>query len=121
MPGDEPANIPDPPSDSAPVEQRADPRRPCRLCHFCRVLVRPSFQTHYALLDSVAARGVGLILPFRLDSGAVLAVQLPSVRPGMSCIQSARVVHVQEHEGGGWLHGCSLGRPLSPEELDALA
>jgi hypothetical protein len=101
-------------------ERRQEARHPCRQAHVCRILVRPSFQPRYALLDNVSARGVGLVLSCRLRSGTVLALRLPGLRPGLSCTQSATVQHFRRYEPWGWLHGCSLGRPLSDEELAVL-
>src|SRR5262249_4107849 len=56
MPTDETAALTDlSAADSA--ERRAEPRLTCGKVNICRVLIRPSFRTHYALLDSVSARG----------------------------------------------------------------
>jgi hypothetical protein len=113
------ANDPDLLLPPAP-ERRAEQRRPGRADCVCRVLIRPSFHLRHAQLADLCSRGVGLVLPCQLECGAILALQFPRVRKGLSRIQSARVVHVRESPEQGWVHGCVLGVPLSLDELVAL-
>jgi hypothetical protein len=101
-------------------ERRLEVRYRCSKPRVCRVIVRPSFRNVPALLHDVSSSGVGLILVDRLEPGSILALQLPRVREGMSCVQSARVVHIHPDGQGAWLHGCALSRPLSNEEIAVL-
>jgi hypothetical protein len=105
---------------TAEHERRLEVRYRCSRSHMCRVLVRPSFRNLPAFLDQVSTSGVGLIIQERLEPGSVLALQLPSVRAGMSQVQSACVIHVHPDGHGAWFHGCSLSRPLSNHEIAAL-
>src|SRR5262245_23665706 len=98
-------------------ERRAEPRWPCRRGHICHLLVRPSLRKRHAFITDLSFRGIGLILPERLELGTVLALQLPHVRPELTCIHLARVVHARRNQEWGWSHGCRLYRPLEEEEL----
>ena len=102
--------------------RRAYQRRRCERLHTVRLLARPDLQSFWAMVHDVDPQGLGLVLAHPLDEGAVLAVHLRGARrDGLSCVLSGRVRHCTRWTGGEWLVGCKLSRPLTDEELAALA
>ena len=53
-----------------------------------RVLAKPSFQAHWAVVRDVSLRGIGLVLSQPLEPGTVLAIQLQRKHTGVSGILS---------------------------------
>jgi hypothetical protein len=101
-------------------DRRAAVRHVCRQRHPCRYLVRPTMQPLPAFVHDVSATGLGLILPQPIAPGTALMLHLPGRRRGISCVHSARVVHVRPY-GGGWLAGCRLTQPLTEAGQSCLA
>src|SRR5262249_13539344 len=116
MSREEQPTLPDVELPSIEEERRATVRRVCRGAYPCRLLVRPSSGHGGPPLTDIPPPAPGLSLSRPLVPGPVLPRQLPRLRPGMSLIHSARVIHVTPH-AGQWLHGCELSCPLSDEEL----
>jgi hypothetical protein len=66
-------------------------------------------------VSDVSRNGIGLLLPRRIDPGALLKVQDSSGRP-----LEVQVRRVEEIGRGRWLVGAVFVQPLSWEELRAL-
>jgi hypothetical protein len=103
---------------AASDERRQSGRHPCVAHPLIKVLVRPSFQPLPAIARDASRRGISLYVPAAIPLGSRLALQFRGRRRGVSCIVSARVIHIGRH-GEGWVAGCELTRPLSDEELAA--
>ena len=101
-------------------ERRAQPRQASACGWPVRLLARPSFRSYRALLRDVSFRGIGLLVEEPLDVGTVLAVQLQSKHTQVSGILTATVRHATPLPDGTCVVGCSLNRPLSNEEIQAL-
>lgn len=89
-------------------------RRPL-LVHF---LVKPSFRCGRALLHSIAADSLGLLLPSEPEPGAVLFVRLHGRRRGGTLMQLVKVRTATQRPDGSWLIDCSLTPPLKADELE---
>jgi hypothetical protein len=104
----------------SPAERRAEPRHRCQRFLMVRVLARPSFHCHRAVVHDVTANSLGLVLAHAYEAGTVLAVQVQRKYAGFSNILTARVRHATQLNDGNWLLGCSLCRNLSHEEVAGL-
>ncbi len=85
-----------------------------------RVLAKPSFQSHWAVVRDVSIRGMGLVMSGPLEPGTVLAVQLQRKHTGVSGILSAKVIYCFQQPDRTWRVGCWLGRNLTEDELSML-
>jgi hypothetical protein len=85
------------------------------LVHF---LVKPSFRCGRALLHSIAADSLGLLLPSEPEPGAVLFVRLHGRRRGGTLMQLVKVRTATQRPDGSWLIDCSLTPPLKADELE---
>lgn len=94
-------------------------RYACRSSPLLKLLVRPSFQPQGAVARDVSQRGIGLFVARGLPVGARLALYARAAPRGDSCVLAARVVYAH-CQGGGWLVGCELSRPLSDAEMASL-
>ena len=101
-------------------DRRGQPRQPSACGWPVRLLARPSFRSYRALLRDVSFRGIGLLVEESLEVGSVLAVQLRSKHTQVSGILTATVRHATPLPDGTCVVGCSLNRPLSDEEIQAL-
>jgi hypothetical protein len=102
---------------AAAAERRAHARhhflRP-PLIHF---RLQPSFHNGAALVHDLCAHGMGLVVAYRLEPGAVLLTQLWASLPGTLRTRLARVVHATPLPDGTWRLGCRFTPPLSAAEL----
>jgi hypothetical protein len=103
-----------------PAERRLSRRYRLPLGGLCRFALKPEFRCRRATLYDVSARGAGLILPYPLELGALLLLQLRPGRPGQTHVLSARVAHVTPLPCGSWLIGCGLAWPFSEEAVCSL-
>lgn len=101
-------------------DRRALPRQRSSCGWPVRLLARPSFRAYRALLRDVSFRGIGLLVEESLDVGTMLAVQLRSKHTQVSGILTATVRHATPLPDGTCVVGCSLNRPLTDEEIQAL-
>jgi hypothetical protein len=68
----------------------------------------------------VGPDGVGFLTEGPLRPGTVLALQVLEGAPSASRTRVARVAHCAPAGAGRWLVGCSVGPPLSGEEIASL-
>ena len=84
------------------------------LVHF---LVKPSFRCGRALLHSLAADSLSLLLPEEPEPGSVLLVQLRGRRRGATLMQLVKVRGSTRSPDGSCLIDCTLAPPLTADEL----
>lgn len=102
------------------IDRRMLERYPCNRRPAVRVLARPSFQPHHAVVRDISIRSIGLILDRPLEIGTILAIQLRTKHVGFSGILSARVEHSTQMADGTWHLGCTLARSLTDDEVFSL-
>jgi hypothetical protein len=85
----------------------------------CRIVVRPEFRCRKALVRDVSSSAITLVLDEPLPEGAVMALQLAGLRPGLSRVVGARAGRATP-EGGRWLVECSLTWPFTEDEVRAV-
>lgn len=99
------------------IERRSAERYPCLRRPAVRVLARPSFQTHYAVVRDVSIRSIGLIVETAFEVGTILAVQMQTRHAGFSGILSAKVQQITPQPDGTSFVGCTLSRSLTDDEI----
>src|SRR5262245_20928538 len=75
------------------VERRASERHLRLGRQTCRLLAKPSFQCHHAVVRDLSLGGIGLLVPCPFPPGTRLALHLKSARPDLARTLTARVVH----------------------------
>ena len=73
-----------------------------------------------ATITNISATGVALVLRHRVKSGTVLVIKFQSGNLNLSRPIPVRVMHVQPHSEGTWLHGCAFVRKVREEDLQSL-
>ncbi len=73
-----------------------------------------------ARVFNVSASGVGLEVKERIDTGALLSVELLDEKETLRSTMLACVVRVAPSQAGGWDLGCNFIRSLSEEDLRGL-
>jgi hypothetical protein len=104
----------------APAERRRWSRHEDAFGPAVRYLVRPSYQSDWALPTDLCAGGIGLVLGQSVKAGAVLLVRLEGFRPGEPVTRLARVVHAVRQEDGNWHAGCEFFTALTGRDLARL-
>ncbi|GIW79597.1 MAG: hypothetical protein KatS3mg105_1404 [Gemmatales bacterium] len=89
MPASHPSNGP---------ERRTDVRCVCQLL--------ASSDSFSGRVTDISEHGLGLILNQRLDKGTCVTVNLWRSDEAFLGTMTVKVVRVQEHGQGEWLHGC---------------
>jgi len=83
-----------------------------------RVIAKPSFQQHWAIVRDFSDRGVGLFLPCRFEPGTRMALLLRAADDGwLSSIIMAEVRHTVPDGDDSWLIGCVFDKLLSDQEF----
>ena len=98
--------------------RRKDRRHPWRYRGATKVLIRSTLQILESQSLNLSLRGMGLVLPERLEAGTLVAVFPPKPQAAKACALTARVVRIQSRADGKWYLGCELLRPLSSGELE---
>jgi hypothetical protein len=75
---------------------------------------------HTAVVTDISASGVGLIVTERMETGALLCVELHGPHDGPAVCVLACVVHVTAQANGQWALGCNFIRELSEDDLQNL-
>jgi hypothetical protein len=106
-----------PPKQSG-IERRAHVRYVRNLAAFCHLLTTESKDAWcQGAVRDISVSGLGLVIPYAVLPGKLLAVQLE----GVSRRLLARVAHATRQPGGGaWIVGCELISQLRKEELQVL-
>jgi hypothetical protein len=104
---------------AATPERRSADRHPADAILSCRPLALSRKDALAVLLRDVSMSGLSLLLSYRFAPGTRLVVDLSDLC-AIGDAALARVVHVRQRPGGRWLHGCSLARPLTDQQLEAL-
>jgi len=99
------------------LDRRNRERYPCLRRPTVRVLARPSFQPHHAIVRDVSVRSIGLIVEKSFEPGTILAVQMRKCHAGFSGILSAQVQQASSQPDGTWFLGCTLSRSLTDDEI----
>jgi hypothetical protein len=98
------------------AERRAAARYPCLQQCLARPEEAPGTGDWHAIVYNLSANGVGLTLPYPVQTGTVLVIQPWGREKARSLraqvVRSSPVAFV-------WFHGCELIDPLSGEELQA--
>jgi hypothetical protein len=101
---------------AAAEERVASRHRPRRLASV-RLFVKPAYRSQPADLRDLSRTGAGLIVDAAVDVDALIFVQLPGRRSGVTCTRAARVVHRSRLTSGEWLLGCRWQHELPEEEV----
>ena len=86
-------------------------------CHYATL---EKIASRWAIVLNVSVQGIGLGLPFPMEVGQELFVELPCKEPATPKAVSAFVVHVQQKAKDSWSLGCVFSRPLTEDELGTL-
>ena len=107
------------PSTTAPAgsEERVASRHRPRRVASVRLFLRPDFRSRPADLRDLSSTGAGLMVSVAVEVDAVIFIQLPGRRSGLTCTRAARVVHRTLLSTGEWLLGCRWQHPLPEEEV----
>jgi hypothetical protein len=99
-------------------ERRAWVRCPCSARCQVREYGGAAEGGEWAAVRDVSPDGIGLVLPSRLEPGAMLDLEFQGVHFPRAVV--AGVVHVTPRDDGTWLVGCKFARPLNGDELHLL-
>jgi hypothetical protein len=103
------------------TEERRDARRyVVSWGSFCRLKPWPESRPERVLLHDISALGLGLVFADPPTVGTVLALQLPTGRPGVVRWTTAEVRQVTQLADRIWVAGCALAEPLSPEDVQGV-
>jgi hypothetical protein len=102
------------------VEQRAAVRYPCDVPATCRVAFANGKETWPAQVRDLSVIGLGMRVSFPFRPGTGLLVELPARNGRGPFTVLAAVVHARPQGSNAWVVGCSLERPLSEEDVQAL-
>ena len=89
-------------------ERRRSPRRPCTQEAPLWPLGAEGQPPHWASVQNISRRGVGLLLSYRFPPGAALAIGLPRECGWGGQAVVGRVVHATPAPQGNWWLGCAL-------------
>src|SRR5262249_11371350 len=101
------------------AERRSANRFPSDRATSCLPALGPDGLSWPARVHDISAYGIGLVLERRLEPNTRLTIDLEQTTRGLVRSVLARVVHVTQHDGGGWLVGCALTTELSNNDLEA--
>ena len=110
----------EPGSHAGMAERRAAERHECNVQTEGYQLGSHSNMTWVATVTNVSATGVALVLRHRVKTGRVLVIKFQSGNRNLSRPIPVRVMHVQPHADGAWLHGCAFVRKVREEDLQSL-
>jgi hypothetical protein len=102
------------------AERRAAERHECNVQTEGYQLGSHSNKTWVATVTNISATGVALLLRHRVKTGTVLVIKFQSGNLNLSRPIPVRVMHVQPHGEGTWLHGCAFVRKVREEDLQSL-
>jgi hypothetical protein len=108
--------MPDPHAPATSEERVAARHRPRRVAPV-RFFTKPDYRSRGGALRDLSATGSGVIAGTAVEVGALIFVQLPGRRQGVTCTRAARVVHRTPLSNGEWLLGCRWQDPLPDEEV----
>jgi hypothetical protein len=100
-------------------EARAAVRHPCDLPLSCRLAGADSTVWPGRLRD-LSEIGLGMVVGCPVRSGATVVVEVVPRHGRPPLRMAATVVHARPIGDGAWMVGCSLARPLTPDELRTL-
>lgn len=107
------------PTDQVHDERRTRTRYPCVFEGHARPISMPDGWWP-AKVRNVSARGIMLFLDRRFEPGTILTLELDDPIKAGSISMLVRVLWPKVRCEGGWLHGCTLGRELSDDDLQTL-
>jgi hypothetical protein len=81
------------------------------------VFLKPEYRSRAAAVRDLSTTGAGLLVDDTVDVGALVFVQLPGRRQGVTCTRAARVAHRTLLNTGEWLLGCRWQHPLAEDDL----
>jgi hypothetical protein len=102
------------------LERRAAVRQPCLLEITCRLALEHTGDPWVAPVRDLSEQGIGLVLPFGLEPGVRLVVEIPYPDEFQPRRLEACVAHSTERLEGGFAVGCTIAPPLKPAEVTAL-
>jgi hypothetical protein len=102
------------------VERRAAERHECNVQTEGYQLGQLGSKSWVATVTNISTTGVALLLRHRVKPGTVLVIKLQSGNLNLSRPIPIRVMHIQPHSEGTWLHGCAFVRKLREEDLHSL-
>jgi hypothetical protein len=104
-----------------PTDQRQWKRYACNITATYQIIAGDDPTEYAARVLDISPTGVGLHVDRAVDNGALLSVQLHNSSGTVEKTMLTCVVHVNPLSDGAWALGCNFIRPLSEEDLKALA
>ena len=120
MAGENPSGSARPAPETVVLERRAAVRHPCLLEITCRRADLDAGDRWVAPVRDLSEEGIGLVLPFALEPGVRLMLEMPYPDEVQPRTLEACVAHSTERAEGGFAVGCTIAPPLAPEEVTAL-
>jgi hypothetical protein len=102
------------------TERRATKRYPCGPTPSVLLHLRESSAIVEAGACNLSEGGIGLNVPFPLEVGIIVMLQLRGQQVVGPVLLLARVIHAAPQSEGTWRVGCAFERRLDPETLEAL-
>jgi hypothetical protein len=101
-------------------ERRSSERHECNVQTEGYQLGAHGSKSWVATVTNISATGVALVLRHRVKTGTVLVIKFQSGNLNLSRPIPVRVMHVQPHSEGTWIHGCAFVRKVREEDLQSL-
>jgi hypothetical protein len=86
----------------------------------CKLAEAPATGRMAARIRNISRGGANLLIPQRLDPGALLSIELPGDAAGDEYFVLACIIHSNLQPNGEWSLGCTFARELSEEEVQSL-
>ena len=72
------------------------------------------------MLCNISPQGLGLFTERHLKVGSIVGIHVPAGEGRAARYVPAEVKHATAQHDGGWILGCKLQTPLTPEEISAI-
>jgi hypothetical protein len=112
LPWESPTSVGTQPDRRAALRHRASFQAPCWLA-----AGGPVWKGY---VRNLSVLGIGMIVPEKVEAGDLIHIDLRRRADTPVRRILARVVHVNQEEGGWWFIGCEFAQPLNDEELREL-
>jgi hypothetical protein len=120
MAGETPSAGPRAAPETTVLERQAAVRHPCLLEITCRRADLDAGDRWVAPVRDLSEEGIGLVLPFALEPGVRLRLEMPFPGESQPRTLEASVAHSTERAEGGFAVGCTIAPQFAPEEVTAL-
>src|SRR5262245_30266674 len=102
------------------LERRAAVRYRLRTETISQLTIAKSFRSMEGLVLDLSTTGIGIAVPFEVEVGTKVFIELNREPPANRIELIARVVRTARHGSGGWFIGCAFREPLTEAQVQAL-